>query len=614
MPDPVLSVRGLHVDYQVSSHRFEALHAIDLDVAPGRVHGVVGESGSGKSTLGAAMMSLLPPNGHISAGGVQLQGHDLAALTERRLRHVRGRQVGMIFQDPLTSLNPTFTIATQMVSAQYAHAAGPGTKRAARHRAIAMLERVGIPDPARRVDDYPHQFSGGMRQRIMIATALLLRPSVLICDEATSALDVTLQAQILQLLSELSVEERTALVIISHDIGVMAEMADEMTVLYAGRMVETGSAQDVLNSPQHPYTRQLLAAVPSRHRRTARLATIPGRVPGLADLPSGCTFADRCYAAQDVCREVEPELVPAHRQQARCLLEVRDRADAAGLDRPPQEPVAEPSATASEETLLAVRDLHVHFGSRGPWLDRSRDSTIRAVDGVDLTLGRGEIVGLVGESGSGKTTLGKALLRLASITAGQVVFEGVDLSDLPRRHWQQVRRRMQMIFQEPYGSLSPRLRIQQLITEPYAINRTPEAERYAPDELLDLVGLSSEQATKYPHELSGGQARRAGIARALAVRPNLVVADEPTSGLDVSAAASVLNLLRDLRVELSLTQLIITHDLNIVGYIADRIAVMHEGRIVEIGPADELLDAPQHPYTRHLLSSAPDFPEARSAG
>jgi peptide/nickel transport system ATP-binding protein len=614
VPEPVLCVRGLHVDYQVRSHRFEALHDIDLDVAPGRVHGVVGESGCGKSTVASAMMRLLPPNGRISSGSIHLEGEDLVALTEKQLRQVRGRQIGMIFQDPLTSLNPTFTISAQMVNAQRAHPGGPGSTRAAREAALEMLERVGIPDPSHRIDHYPHQFSGGMRQRIMIATALLLRPSVLICDEATSALDVTLQAQILSMLRQLGEEEGTALVIISHDIGVMAEMADDLTVLYAGRTVETGPAHEVLHHPQHPYTRKLLAAVPSRHRRTSRLATIPGRVPSLAALPTGCTFADRCYAVQDVCRVSEPELVEAHRQRARCLLDVRDEADAAGLGRPAQEPPGAAPASASTEDLLAVRDLRVEFGGRRSWRSRSTAGVVAAVDGVDLTLGRGEIVGLVGESGSGKTTLGKALLRLAPITDGQVTFEDLDLADLSRRNWQQMRRRMQMIFQEPYGSLSPRMRIQQLITEPYAINRTPAAERYSPDELLDLVGLSTEQATKYPHELSGGQARRTGIARALAMRPDLIVADEPTSGLDVSAAAAVLNLLRDLRTELSLTLLVITHDLNIVGYIADRVAVMHNGRIVEIGPAGDVIDDPQHAYTQQLLASAPDLPQTPGPG
>ncbi|MGH3741179.1 MAG: dipeptide ABC transporter ATP-binding protein [Micromonosporaceae bacterium] len=493
------------------------------------------------------------------------------------------------------------------------------TKRSARARALELLKAVGIPRAERRIDDYPHQFSGGMRQRVMIAIALLLQPAVLICDEATSALDVTLQAQVLQILTDLCRDQGAALVIVSHDIGVIAQMADQITVLYAGRVVECGAATDVLNRPQHPYTRKLLAAAPSRHRRKERLSSIPGRVPSLASLPAGCTFATRCHAVEPVCEAAEPPLLDVDSQRVRCLIEVRDAhpdEDGALSVQDRSRSVDKDDAT-SPSPLLDIRGLHVRFGEHRGLLDvvgRKQRHAVKAVDGVDLALGRGEIVGLVGESGSGKTTLGKALLRLVPTTSGTVSFDGTDLATVGRRDWRQARRRLQMIFQEPYGSLSPRLRVDQLVTEPYQINRTPSRDRYSTDDLLQLVGLSSEQATKYPHELSGGQARRVGIARALAMQPAFIVADEPTSGLDVSAASAILNLLQDLRARLSLSLLVITHDLNVVGYLADRIAVMRHGRIVESATADEIMDSPRHPYTRNLLASIPELPGEATQG
>lgn len=543
MAEPVLRVEGLDVRYHLKAKTVEALHDINLDVPAGGVVGVVGESGSGKSTLGSAMMRLLPPNASVGSGSLLFQGRDLLTLPEDALRRIRGRRIAMIFQDPITSLNPTFRISSQMINAQRAHAEdGRERTDTLRRRAVEMLDRVGIADAERRIDDYPHQFSGGMLQRIMIATVLLLRPDVLICDEATSALDVTLQAQILDLLKTLCHEEGTALVFISHDMGVIAEMAHQVSVLHNGRVVESGPADDVLTRPQHPYTRKLLAAIPSRH----------GAPRAEGELADGAT-------------------------------------------RP----------------LLEIHDLHVHFHGQRPLLGRvtgGQQQVVTAVDGVDLTFDRGEIVGLVGESGSGKTTLGKALLRLVPITKGEVSFDGTDLATLGRGEWRRQRRRLQMIFQEPFGSLSPRMRVDQLLTEPYRINRTPSDQRYAVAELLELVHLPGEQATKYPHQLSGGQARRVGIARALAMHPDFIVADEPTSGLDVSAASAVLDLLQELRARLSLTLLIITHDLNVVGYLADRIAVMHQGAIVEHGTTDDVMDNAQHPYTQKLLASIPKLP------
>lgn len=611
---PALAVDGLHVAYHVADGSFEALSDISFELAPGEALGVVGESGCGKSTLSSAILQLLPPNGRTAAGSVRLGGTELTELDEEALRRVRGDRIGMVFQDPLTSLNPTFRIGTQMANAMEANGVGDDAADR-RRRAVEMLERVGIPDAEARIDDYPHQFSGGMRQRIMIATVLLLEPDLLIADEATSALDVTLQAQILELLRELAREQNAALIVISHDIGVISDTCESLVVLYAGRAVEAGPVADVLRDPQHPYTQSLVAAVPSYRRRDGRLATISGRVPSLTDLPSGCTFAPRCAFEQEVCSQGEPRLVEvdgAAGRRVRCLIyDPSSSYDRAGADSTAASAAtsANPGGAPDDGVLLGVHGLEVRFGGERSLLDRLRGhhpSPVRAVDGVDLEVRRGEVVGLVGESGSGKTTMGKAILRLAPVSGGEVRFEGTRIDDADAATWRGLRRRLQMIFQEPYGSLSPRRRVHQIVTEPYTIMDVPPEEQQEVDELLEMVGLSSEQADKYPHQLSGGQARRVGIARALAASPDVIIADEPTAGLDVSAASGILNLLGDLRRDLGLTMVLITHDLNMVGYVADRIAVMYLGSIVELGTSDAIFDAPRHPYTRALLSAIPD--------
>lgn len=622
MSESVLQVDGLRVTYATKRRRFEALHDVDLELRAGEILGVVGESGCGKSTLAVAMMRLLPANGHISAGTVKLGGRDILSLADTELRSLRGHGIGVVFQDAFTSLNPTFRISTQLVNAQRAHAAEPLGSPVLLRRAVQMLERVGIAHAADRIDDYPHQFSGGMRQRIMLAAVLLLKPTVLICDEVTSSLDVTLQAQILQMLRVLCKEDDIAVLVISHDIGVISSTCDRVTVLYAGRVIETGPTDDVLTRPQHPYTRALVAAVPSRGNRTEPLRTIPGQVPNLSALPSGCTFAPRCEAAQTRCGDDEPELTDVKGQQVRCLLDVRDRARTAVPDAHASEGASGEEPKPSEdsdgiepsvdEVLLTVRNLRIRFGERrgvaGKAL-RRHSNVVHAVDGVDLDLKRGEIVGLVGESGSGKTTLGKSLLNISSSAPdGTVMFDGETVLGCGPREWRKLRPRIQMIFQETYGSLSPRLRVEQLVTEPYKINKTPRECRSSAAHLLSMVGLAHEQAIKYPHELSGGQARRVGIARALALQPDFIVADEPTSGLDISAAGSVLNVLQDLRGRLALTLLIISHDLTMLCHVADRIGVMHRGRIVEIGTTSEIVDSPQHAYTKALLASIPNLP------
>ncbi len=613
--DVVLTVEGLDVVYHVDSGRLQALDDVSFELRRGEILGIVGESGCGKSTLSSALLRLIASNGQITRGRIELGGRDLMTMNARQLREVRGRGIAMIFQDPLTSLNPTFTVGDQLVAAQRAHGGDASGRRELTRRAIDMLTQVGMPDAAERIDYFPHQFSGGMRQRIMIGMALLLQPDLLIADEATSALDVTLQAQILELLRQLRRDRGTSMVFISHDLGVVSEICDRIVVMYAGRAVEQGEVAAVLAAPKHPYTQALLASVPTKERRGEDLATIPGRVPSLSALPAGCAFADRCPHAQPVCTDPGPTLLDVEGRAVRCLLydpasPRYDPAAVAPVDRatgsgPAAGVVAAPAATEAD-TLVRLRGVEVHFQDRRSIVGRllrRPPGVVRAVDGVDLDIRRGEIVGLVGESGSGKTTLGRSILGLVPATAGEISYDGRDLRGLEGAQLRGLRRHVQMVFQDSHASLSPRMRVQQLLTEPYRINRVPPEERRTVPELLDMVQLSAEQASKYPHELSGGQARRVGIARALALRPQFIVADEPSAGLDVSAAASVLNLMKELAADFGLTYLIITHDLNLVGYIADRIALMYLGRLVETGPTDRIFDAPTHPYTQGLLDA-----------
>jgi len=627
---PLLEIENLGISYHVRGGSLPALTDVTFSVQPGEIVGVVGESGCGKSTLSSALLRLLPPNGEISTGSVSLRGRDLGSISSDEMRDLRGRELAMIFQDQLTSLNPVFTIGRQMTDVQRAHRSA--SRGELRRRAIDLLGQVGIPDPAERFGDYPHQFSGGMRQRIMIAMALLLEPALLIADEPTSALDVTLEAQIVELLRRLRETHGTAILFVSHDLGVVSHLCDRVIVMYAGRAVEHGTVEQIFGQPRHPYTQALLAAVPSARLRGGRLATIPGRVPSLSALPSGCPFHPRCPHAQEACRVDVPRDLrmddgarvqchiydPASSYHAEAVVGgvAGDLAKAEAVAARTQAAVgATEAATATEAgdgILVRVEGMSTHFGGRRGALARLTGKTgggaVRAVDGVDLELRRGEVLGLVGESGSGKTTLGRTVLGLERPTSGRVVFDGQPMDELSRGQLRRLRRRAQMIFQDPYSSLSPRLRVAYLLTEPYRINDVPDEQRHAVDELLQMVELSAEQAQKYAHELSGGQARRVGIARALALNPEFLVADEPTSGLDVSAAAAVLNLMKDLGRRLGLTYLVITHNLNVVGYIADRIAVMYLGQIVEVGPGERVLEAPAHPYTVGLLSavSEPD--------
>jgi peptide/nickel transport system ATP-binding protein len=621
METPILQVRNLEIKYHTREGILTAIHNASFEVQRGQIVGVVGESGCGKSTVASAVMRLLPPNGEISNGQILFQGEDLTKLNVEEMRQYRGRNLSMIFQDAMTSLNPVFSIEHQMLDAQRAHLAPDedGSEKALRKRAVEMLDRIGIPDAADRIKEYPHQFSGGMRQRIMIAMALLSNPSLLVADEPTSALDVTLEAQILELICGLRDDFDTSLLYITHDLGVIAQICDRVIVMYAGNIVEAGDVLPIFEHPKHPYTQALLRSHPSRRMRGKRLRTIPGVVPSLRDLPPGCKFAPRCRLARVICREQEPDYWQVDQQSVLChsyAPKWKGPNAASTVEEAPSEPRVdavtgaeiEPESKPSESVLIKTSGLHKHFrdnvGLLGQILGQEV-STVKAVHGVDVAIRKGETLGLVGESGSGKTTLARTILRLTDPTMGKIVVLGKEISELPDREVRPLRSRMQMIFQDPTSSLSPRMKASSLLMEPYVIHNVPESERKDPEELLAMVGLAPEQLDKYPHQLSGGQARRLGIARALALEPDIIMADEPTAGLDVSVAAGLLNLLKDLRDRLNLTYIIITHNLNVIGFISDRVAVMYLGRIVELADAEALFETPQHPYTEALLSAIP---------
>ncbi|WP_399084486.1 dipeptide ABC transporter ATP-binding protein [Streptomyces sp. BBFR2] len=603
---PVLSVRDLRISFPSESGPVEAVRGISFDLLPGRTLGIVGESGSGKSATAMGVMGLLPPTADLS-GQVLLHGRDLAGLDDKALSSVRGNDLGMVFQDPLSALTPIFSVGRQLSDALRVHQ--DLTKRAAWERAVELLDLVGIPDPRERARSFPHEFSGGMRQRVVIALAIANQPSVLIADEPTTALDVTVQAQILDVLRVAQRETGAGLVLITHDLGVVAGHADDIAVMYAGRIVERAGARELFDRPVMPYTAGLLAAVPTVDSGVRRpLVPIGGEPPVLVGPPPGCAFASRCRVAVDACRTTDPELrdVPGHGQAA-CLRAAEVAAgtlDPAGAapDGAPEPGGAEPAAG---EVVLRVEDLVKTFPvTRGAVLKR-RVGTLHAVNRVSFELRAGETLGLVGESGSGKTTTLLEILRLKRPEGGRIEIAGTDIAAAGPRA-RELRRDVQIVLQDPMGSLDPRLPVHHLLAEPL---QAMGADRATIDarvpELLRLVGLDEAVSDRFPAALSGGQRQRVGIARALATEPKLLVLDEPLSALDVSVQAGVINLLARLRRELSLATLVVAHDLAVVRYLSDRIAVMYLGHLVETGPTETLFADPRHPYTRALLSAIP---------
>jgi peptide/nickel transport system ATP-binding protein len=602
---PILEIDDLHVHFVTSHGTVRAVEGVTYAVRAGEMVAIVGESGSGKSVSALAVMRLLPPNtARILKGSVRFEGRSLLELGDEEMRKIRGRDISMIFQEPMTSLNPVLTIGLQIKEPLLIHMGMNEAQATA--RAIELLTLVGITDPASRLAQYPHQLSGGMRQRVMIAIGLACNPKLLIADEPTTALDVTIQAQILELMKDLSRRLGVAIVIITHNLGIVARYADRVNVMYAARLVESGTAEVVFGHPLHPYARGLLSAVPRLDRgRSTKLATIDGSPPNLLNPPEGCRFRPRCRFALPVCEKL-PELLevePGH------LAACHRSAELDAIDRP-EAAAAEEAALAVQggtgDPILDIRHASKFFPVGGGFL-RGESKLVRAVNDVSLSVQPGETLGLVGESGCGKSTLGRLVLRLEDPTAGEILFEGLDLAPLGRRQMTEVRRKMQVIFQDPYSSLNPRMTVGQIIGEPMRVhNILPKDkidDRVA--ELLQLVGLFPYMALRYPHELSGGQRQRVGIARALAVNPEVIVCDEAVSALDVSIQGQVINLLEDLQRKLGLTYLFIAHDLAVVRHISTRVAVMYLGRIVELADSGELFANPKHPYTQALLAAAP---------
>jgi peptide/nickel transport system ATP-binding protein len=598
----VLQVEKLRTVLHTAAGTVRAVDGIAFDLRAGECFALVGESGCGKSMTALSIMRLLPEAGRIIDGRVGLEGLDLLGLPEAAMRAVRGRRVAMIFQEPSTALNPVLTVGRQITEVIERHAPDPSN---ARDRALALLRSVGIPDAERRFEQYPFELSGGLKQRAMIAGALAVDPEVLIADEPTTALDVTIQAQILDLLATLQAERGMALLLITHDLGIVARMAHRVAVMYAGEIVELAAREAFIRAPQHPYSQKLFAALPSPQRRADGLAVIRGQVPALTRTFDHCRFADRCDYVFERCRVEAPALlepVPGHR--ARCHL--REAGPAA--PRPmPQVSTHTAQSRSAGSVLLEVKDLKVHFPVRRG-IFRRTVGHVKAVDGVSFELREGRTLALVGESGCGKTTTGKAILQLIAATAGSVVFQNQRIDRLSRGELRPRRGAMQIVFQDPYGSLNPRMRVADILLEgmrSLAIGASDAERLQRLEALLGEVGLPAEALGRYPHEFSGGQRQRIAIARALAVNPRLIVCDEPTSALDVSVQAQILNLLRGLQERLGLAYLFITHNIAVVDYLAHDVAVMYQGKIVEYGAVDRVLRSPAHSYTRELLSAVP---------
>ncbi|MDR0634121.1 MAG: dipeptide ABC transporter ATP-binding protein [Azoarcus sp.] len=599
----LLEVEGLSVDIRGAAGVARPVDDLTLSIAAGETFALLGESGCGKSMTALAIARLLPEAAAIVGGRVRLGDDELLRLPEARMRGVRGGRIGMIFQEPAASLNPVMTVAAQIGEALALHRglAGAAAREASRH----LLEAVGIPSAAARLDDYPFQFSGGMKQRVMIAMALAGEPELLIADEPTTALDVTIQAQVLDLLARLQAERDMAMLLITHDLGVVARIAHRVGLLYAGELIESGRREDFFATPLHPYAQRLFAALPDGAVRGRMLAALPGGVPPLDRHFTGCRFVARCPRVLERCRIDAPAWHAVGGQRVRCHL-----YDGGGEARTRQRLVVD-ALTASNRPagapLLEVHDLAVHFPVKKGLLRRTV-GWVRAVDGVGLCLAPGQTLALVGESGCGKTTVGRAILQLTPPTAGRMVFDGATLRPRDRAAVRNMRRAVQMVFQDPFASLNPRLCIGDILEEGMVsleVGGDAASRRRIVDELLERIGLSPAMRWRYPHEFSGGQRQRIAIARALAVSPRIIICDEPTSALDVSVQAQLLNLMCELQQERGLAYLFITHNLAVVRYMADEVAVMYLGRIVEQGPAARVLDAPAHPYTRMLLAAVP---------
>jgi peptide/nickel transport system ATP-binding protein len=584
---------------------------VSFYVDEGETLGIVGESGCGKTMTALSIMGLLPNSGRIAGGSIKLADREITGLPPAEMRKIRGDDIGMIFQDPLSSLNPTLTVGAQIAEVVLLHR--EVSKKEAMDRAVEVLDLVGMPRARERIDEYPHQFSGGMRQRVMIAMALANDPKLLIADEPTTALDVTIQKQILELIDGLRQRLGMAVIMVTHDLGVIAGRADRVAVMYAGKIVETTDTPALYANPRHPYTEALFHALPEKSAETReRLYSIPGAPPDLVNPPAGCRFAPRCRYATDRCRTEPPVLAgetTAHVYRCFFPVGLKEKTVSGHLvvtePAPPEETVSPETAPVGEIVLSAkhlIKDFPVTRGA----LQR-KVGTVSAVADVSFDIRKGETLGIVGESGCGKTTIGRMLVGLDKPTSGSVLFGGKDLARSSGRQYRRERRDIQYMFQDSYASLDPRMRAGSILREPLIVQGMgSRREQHAKvTEMLGKVGLPASWTERYPHEFSGGQRQRLGFARALLLNPQLIVADEPVSALDVSVQAQVLNMMRDLQKELGLTYMFISHDLSVVRYLSNHIGVMYLGKLVEIGTADEVYLRPAHPYTKGLIESAP---------
>ncbi|GGG68113.1 ABC transporter ATP-binding protein [Paenibacillus radicis (ex Gao et al. 2016)] len=614
----VLDIEQLSVDFMTPQGPRNTVNDVNLTIAPGETLCLVGESGSGKTITSLSVMRLIEyDNGHITKGSVNLNGLNLAELSLGELRKLRGRKIAMIFQEPMTALDPVFTIGHQMMEILIHH--GLAKKEEAWNRSVKLLDRVGIADAAMRMKQHPHELSGGMRQRVMIAMALACGPELLIADEPTTALDVTIQAQILQLLRELKAEFNMSLLLITHDLGVAAEMADRVAVMYAGKVVEVAEVGSLYAKPLHPYTRGLLQSITTLESdRSKPLHHIPGSIPSLADLPKGCRFHPRCAFATDRCRTEEPPAVRIDNGMVACWhadqMAELPLVNEERLHKPDKEAFAGLNQTdGNPEVLVEAINVTKHFSmNNGGFLARNKRS-VYAVNGVSLQIYKGETIGLVGESGSGKSTLGRVLLQLEKATSGEIRWGEIDLVQAKPEQIKSLRREMQMVFQDPHSSVNSRWKVIDIIGEPLRVHLSLSAKerREKVEELMLLVGLDPSWANRYPHEFSGGQRQRIGIARAIALNPKFIVLDEAVSALDVSVQAQIINLLQDLQRRLGLTYLFIAHGLHVVRHLSDRVGVMYLGQLVELASTETLFASPAHPYTHALMSAIPNPDPAR---
>ncbi len=616
MQKPILEVEDLKTSFFTDDGEVKSVDGVDFVIHPNETLGMVGESGCGKSVTSLSIMRLIDTPGKIVGGSIRFNGEELLAKSDAEMRKIRGNEISMIFQEPMTSLNPVHTVGAQIVEALVLHR--QLTRHEATLKALDMLKLVGIPAPEQRINEYPHQLSGGMRQRVMIAMALSCKPRLLIADEPTTALDVTIQAQILDLMKKLKNTIGSSVMLITHDLGVIAELADNVVVLYAGQVVEYADVKTIFEHPKHPYTIALLESIPRlTDDRGRKLFSISGTIPDPLHRPGGCPFHTRCRFAQDVCAVEQPPLtVLEDGSKVRCWMHVETHAHHfAHVDRTSPRMVAkdqrrDPGSDVVDgqaaRPLLQIRNLVKHFPIRGG-LMRKVTGRVRAVDDVSFNIMEGETFGLVGESGCGKSTTGRLALRLLEPSSGQVEFDGRPILGLNTKEMRRVRREMQIIFQDPFASLNPRMTVGDSIGDAFAIHRlngTGSTKDKVAD-LMKMVGLEPDYMRRYPHQFSGGQRQRIGVARAIALDPRLIICDEPVSALDVSIQAQIINLLEDLQKRLKLSYLFIAHDLSVVKHISDRVAVMYLGKIVELAETEELFSNPLHPYTEGLLAAVP---------